>query len=54
MQDHDVLDLFCLDPDSVLVVQVIIGVYFDILTQGLDSAVHVQLALLQVVVDLFV
>lgn len=54
MQDHDVLDFFGLDPDSVLVVQVIIGVDFDIFTQGLDPAVHVQLTLLQVVVDLFV
>jgi hypothetical protein len=54
VEDHDVFHFFCFDFDSVFVVEVVSGLNFDVLTQWFDSAIHVQLFVLQVVMNLFV
>lgn len=54
VKDHDVLHFFGFDFDSVLVVEVVSGLNFNVLTQWFNTAIHVQLFFLQVVMNLFV
>lgn len=54
VEDHDIFDFFGFYFDSFVVVEIVSGMNFDIVTERFDSTVHVQLFIFQVVVNLFV